>query len=120
MVADPKKYSAPSFDKLIELVKMILDPKIGTEVQIKLLPNGRYVGFPGFPARIDRNGNLYLSTSFIGQDLTLSPYEKNQIDKALTAKPTKMENVATDELLGMDDELSDVTDDTDDEDKLPF
>ena len=120
MVADPKKYSAPSFDKLIELVKMILEPKIGTEVQIKLLPNGRYVGFPGFPARIDRDGNLYLSTSFIGQDLTLSPYEKNQIDKALTAKPTKMETIATDELLGMDDELSDVKDDTDDNDGLPF
>lgn len=120
MVADPKKYSAPNFDKLVELVKMILDSKVGTEVQIKLLPNGRYVGFPGFPARFDRNGNLYLSTSFIGQDLTLSPYEKNQIDKALTAKPTKMEAVATDELLGMDDELSDVKDDADDNDGLPF
>jgi hypothetical protein len=63
---------------------------------------------------------LYLSTSFIGQDLTLSPYEKNQIDKALTAKPTKMETITNDELLGMDDELSDVKDDSDDSDGLPF
>jgi hypothetical protein len=127
MKADPKKYSAPSFDKLIELVKMILDPKVGTETQIKLLPNGRFVGFPGFPARIDRNGNLYLSTSFIGSDLTLTAYEKNQIDKALAAKPTKMESFAMggDELLGMSDDLADVTEesttkDDSDDDGLPF
>ena len=63
-----------------------------------------------------------MSTSFIGADLTLTPYEKNQIDKALTAKPTKMETVATDELLGMDEELSDVADTTDstEDDGLPF
>lgn len=126
MKADPKKYSAPSFDKLIELVKMILEPKIGTETQIKLLPNGRFVGFPGFPARIDRNGNLYLSTSFIGSDLTLTAYEKNQIDKALTAKPTKMETFdlgGNNELLGMSDELGDVAEEKtadSEDDGLPF
>ena len=122
MQADPKKYSAPDFDALTRMVKKLLENSIGTETQIKLLPNGRFVGFPGFPARIDKNGNLYLSTSFIGADLTLTPYEKNQIDKALTAKPTKMETIATDELLGMDEELSDITDTADntEDDGLPF
>lgn len=102
------------FDLLIRMVKKILDPKVGTEVQIKLVPNGRFVGFPGFPARIDKNGNLYLSTSFIGQDLTLSAWEKAQIDKANTAKPTDMATRDTKELDDLD------TEGTSDDDDLPF
>lgn len=114
MMSDAKTYSAPNFDALVKLVKQILDSKVGTEVQIKLLPNGRYVGFPGFPARIDKNGNKYLSTSFIGQDLTLSSYEKNQIDKALSAKPTKMDMPVNNELLDLEDDLTDVKEDNTD------
>lgn len=90
IVSHPDAFARLDFNGLIAAVQKGLTPKVGTEVQIKLLPSGRYVSFPGFPARIDRNGNLYLSTSFIGQDLTLSAYEKDQIDKALSAKPTDM------------------------------
>ena len=53
-------------------------------------------------------------------------YEKNQIDKAMTAKPTKMETFdlgGNDELLGMSDELGDVTEEKvadPEDDGLPF
>ena len=110
-------FAPGDFDTLITLVKKILDPKVGTEVQVKLLPNGRFVGFPGFPARLDKAGNLYLSTSFIGTDLTLSAYEKAAIDKAANATPTNMSAVAKDT-----SELDDLnlTDSSDDDSDLPF
>lgn len=114
------KFAPSDFVTLIKLVKKILDDKVGTEVQIKLLPNGRFVSFPGFPARINKDGNLYLSTSFIGQDLTLSAYEKQVIDKALAATPTNM--TQTSELEGMRRDLEDSGSEipVDDDDDLPF
>lgn len=115
------KFDPVSFDALVVLVKKILDSKVGTEVQIKLVPNGRYVGFPGFPARISKNGDLYLSTAFIGQDLTLSAYEKAQIDKALQAKPTDMTKRDTSELDDLDNLVdNDEPKAMDGDDDLPF
>lgn len=109
---------APSnFDNLVKLVKRILDPKVGTEVQIKLIPNNSFAAFPSYPARIDKNGDLYLTTSFIGHDLTLSAYEKQQIDKALDAKPTPIRN--TSELDEIQKDLEEGAADDDDSD-LPF
>lgn len=109
---------APSnFDNLVKLVKRILDPKVGTAVQIKLVPNGSFATFPAYPARIDKNGDLYLTTSFIGHDLTLSAYEKQQIDKVLNAKPTNMRN--TSELDEIKKDLEEGASDDDDSD-LPF
>lgn len=114
------KFAPSDFDSLIKLVKKILDPVVGTEVQIKLLPNGRFCGFPGFPARINKNGDLYLSTSFIGQDLTLSAYEKAQIDKANSAKPTNMAASSDLDEMRRDLEDGDNTPHVDDDDDLPF
>ena len=119
------KFAPSDFDTLIKLVKKILNPVVGTEVQIKLLPNGRFCGFPGFPARISKNGDLFLSTSFIGQDLTLSAYEKAQIDKVNAAQPTNMTNMANtgselDSMRRDIDELEEESSSSIDDDDLPF
>ena len=116
------KFAPSDFDTLIKLVKKILDPVVGTEVQFKLLPNGRFCGFPGFPARISKNGDLFLSTSFIGQDLTLSAYEKAQIDKANAAQPTNMANTGSelDSMRRDIDELEEESSSSIDDDDLPF
>lgn len=126
IIAHPEEFARLDFNGVIKAVQKGLASKIGTEVQIKLLPNGKYAGFPGFPARIDKNGNLYLSTSFIGQDLTLSAYEKDQIDKALNAKPTDMSK-SVDNILDLNTDdvdtlLEDSSDTTtqEEEDDLPF
>lgn len=110
------KFNPADFDTLVKYVKKIFDPKVGTEVQIKLLPNGRFARFPGFPAAIDKNGNLYLRTSFVGQDLTLSAYEKQQIDKAANAKPTTMPTDKSE----LDDMRDDLMGSSDDDSDLPF
>lgn len=117
------KFAPSDFTTLIKLVKKILDPVVGTEVQIKLLPNGRFCGFPGFPAKISRNGDLYLSTSFIGEDLTLSAYEKSQIDKVNSAQPTNMSSREKSDLDSMRRDLEELEDESNtsiDEDDLPF
>lgn len=116
------KFAPSDFDTLVKLVKKILDPVVGTEVQIKLLPNGRFCGFPGFPARISKNGDLFLSTSFIGQDLTLSAYEKAQIDKANAAQPTNMASADNDlESMRRDiDEYPSSDSSVEEEEDLPF
>lgn len=119
------RFDPSDFDALVTLVKRILDSKVGTETQIKIIPNGRYVTFPAYPARIDKNGDLYMTTSFIGKDLTLSAYEKQLVDKALSAKPTDMKSEATatntselDEIK-KDMDLSN-SDDSESDDDLPF
>lgn len=115
------RFDPSSFDALVVLVKKILDPKVGTETQIKLVPNGRYVTFPAYPARIDKNGDLYMTTSFIGTNLTLSAYEKQQVDKALSAKPTDMKAEETSELDEMKKDMLDTSDEpVSDDDDLPF
>lgn len=90
-----KKFTAPSFDGIVKLLKKILDSKVGTKTQIKLVPNGRYAAFPGFPARISKNGDVYMSTKFIGDTLTLNSYESSAIDKANSAAPTQMSSADT-------------------------
>lgn len=114
-----EKFDANSFDGFINLLKKHLDDKVGTTTQIKLIPtSGNFVGFPGFPARVSKDGGLYMTTKMIGEDLTLTTSEKNKIDAAQNAKPTPM--IQTDEFADIKDDFDiDVTDDSD-EDKLPF
>ena len=67
---------------------------------------------PSFTARIDKNGNLGVSTYIIGKTITLTPSEVKKINAASTAKPTDMtENT---------DLLSDMEDNLDDKSDLPF
>lgn len=125
------KFAPTSFDNVVNYVKKLLTPKIGSEIEIKLVPNGKYAGFPGFPARLSKDGVIYLTTSFIGHNLTLTPNEKSQIDKALAAKPTDMTKVekstGSEDIFDLSDptpvdnsELNALQNDVDDPDDLPF
>lgn len=111
-----EKFDAPNFDAFIALLKKHLDSKVGATTQIKLLPtSGNFVGMPGFPARVSKDGGLYMTTKIIGADLTLTTAEKNKIETAATARPTQM-SAAT--------ELDDLKDDFEavdsDDDEMPF
>lgn len=118
---DGDKFSAPDFDGFVKLLKKYLDKKVDTTTKIKLVPtNGQYVGFPGFPARISKDGNLYISNNFIGDNLVLTAAESRKIDEAANAKPTDMSKTHdNDDLMGIADDYKDVADD-DDPDGLPF
>lgn len=117
---DGDKFSAPDFDGFIKLLKKYLDKKVGTETNIKLIPTtGSYVGFPGFIARISKDGNLYMTTTVIGENLTLTAKEKTSIENASSAKPTSMTSKAdNDELADLREEFNSALED--DDSGLPF
>lgn len=118
-----EKFDAPDFAGFIKLLKKYLDPKVGTKVQIKLIPtnNGNFVTFPAFPARVNKDGNLYMTTKFIGEALTLTTKEKSAVDASLNAKPTDM-RTKSNELADLESDFMDqpVEDEEDDIDKLLF
>lgn len=117
---DGDKFTAPDFESFIALLKKYLDKRIGTQTQIKLVPTtGNFVGFPGFIARLSKDGNLYMSTKVIGTDLVLTAREKTAIENAKNAKPTDMRNTNKDELDDLSRDFD--TDNTSAEDSdLPF
>lgn len=94
------------FKQLVALVKILTDPFIGTELEIKLIPgNNGFTDIPGFPARITRNGVLGISTRFIGHDLVLNQSEQRKIDAAANARPTNMTKTETGSVEGLADAL---------------
>jgi hypothetical protein len=93
-----------TFEQLVRLAKALTDSYIGTEVEIKLIPqNNGFNGIPGFPARINKAGALGIATRFIGHDLVLSQSEQKKIDAKLNSRPTNMGGNAT--LSGIGDAL---------------
>lgn len=113
---DGSKFAAPSFEGFITLLKKYLDKTVGTTTTIKLVPNKNgFATFPAYVASISRDGNLYMTTKFIGENLVLTSREKTAIENAVNAKPTDMQS--------KEDELADLRKDfeeTASDDDLPF
>ena len=111
---------AADFAGFVRILKSHLTPYVGAATQIKLVPtSGSYVGFPGYPGRLNRDGVLYMTTKFIGNDLTLTNKEKQAIDAALNAKPTDM-RAKSEELDDLADEFSTPAEEDDSLSGLPF
>ena len=95
------------FTKLVKLSKVLTDPYIGTEVEIKLVPQSNgFNSIPGFPAKINRAGALGIATRFIGHNLTLSQSEQRRIDAAQNNRPTNMASNSNATLEGVADALN--------------
>lgn len=113
--------SASSFSEFVALVKKYTDKQIGKALpQIKLLPERGYSQIPAFPAGVDKKtGNLYLTTRFFGENLTLTAKELDSIEKAKNATPTNMASASKSDL--MDEFTSKAKSDFSvDDDDLPF
>lgn len=84
------------FDKLYQYVKKVLDPKVGTKTQLKLIGNNKgYAAIPNF-ININRDTHeSYISNNWLGENLAFSAYELQQKDKASKAKPTNMTETST-------------------------
>jgi len=105
------------FDKLVRLCAALTKPYIGTELEVKLVPQSNgFNSIPGFPAKINRAGALGIATRFIGHNLSLSQSEQNRINQAQNNRPTNMASAASNATLdGVADALGvDTTSD------LPF
>lgn len=80
-----------NFDQLVKLSAILTKPYIGTEIEVKLVPQSNgFNSIPGFPAKINRAGALGIATRFIGHDLTLSQSEQKRIEQAQNNRPTNM------------------------------
>lgn len=80
-----------SFIQIVKAAKKLLLPKVGEEVEIKLIPDNKgYCHIPSFPAKCTKNGALGIQTRVIGHNLTLSSSEVKKIEAAKNAKPTDM------------------------------
>jgi hypothetical protein len=119
--SDGDKFAAPDFDSFITLLKKYLDKKVGTQTYIKLIPTkGNFVGFPGFIARVNKDGNIYMTNKVIGNNLILTAKEKATIDNVENAKPTDM-GQHKDELNDLREEYKEVENNNyEDSEDLPF
>lgn len=94
------------FKQLVTLVSILSEPYNGTELEIKLVPgNNGFNQIPGFPARINRQGVLGISTRFIGHDLVLNQSEQKKIDAVNNAQPTNMRQTESGSVEGLADAL---------------
>lgn len=95
-----------NFNQLVKLIEILTEPFIGTELEVKLIPQSNgFNAIPGFPARITKTGALGISTRFIGHDLVLNQSEQKKVDAANTAKPTNMKQVETGSVEGLAEAL---------------
>lgn len=105
------------FSTLVKTAMKLTAPSIGTEVEIKLVPQSNgFAAMPGFPAKINRVGALGIATRIIGHNLVMSQSEQRKIDAANNARPTNMASNDT-SIEGLSDALG--LEDKDDSD-LPF
>lgn len=107
-----------SFDQLVKVIATLTKPYAGTELEVKLIPQSNgFATIPGFPAKISRNGDLGISTRFIGHDLVMNQSEQKKIDAAKNAQPTNMAQTSSGSVDGLAEQLGiDTTEDSD----LPF
>ena len=107
-----------SFDQLVKVIAALTKPYAGTELEVKLVPQSNgFAAIPGFPAKISRNGDLGISTRFIGHDLVMNQSEQKKIDAAKNAQPTNMAQTSSGNTEGLAEALGI---DTNDDSDLPF
>ena len=107
-----------SLTQFVNAMKKITNKHAGEEVEVKFIPQSNgFVSLPTFCARITRQGNLGIQTTFIGHDLTLSQREQRAIDNARNATPTNMASKEKGDKM-LEDLRSDLK--KDEGDDLPF
>lgn len=110
---------APDFNSFITILKKHLASRIDTVTKIKLIPTkSGYASTPGYIARIDKNGGIYMQNKFIGEDLTWTSKEMKDREAMKNAKPTSMPK--TDELADLVDDFTTDAVPVASEDDLPF
>ena len=80
-----------TFKQIVNLIKFLTDPYIGTELECKFIPNNKgFSSIPSYPAKINRAGGVVYSTKFIGHNLFLNQSEEKKIASVNNAAPTNM------------------------------
>lgn len=90
------------FEMMANAFIKVLEPAMGKETKLKLMGRTDESGnvhatLPKFLS-YNRDGQLYISTNFIGDRVFFSTYEEGQVQKFKNAKPTAMPDLAADPL----------------------
>lgn len=111
--------SSLDFKKLVKLVAYLTTPYIDKELELKLIPQSKgFAAVPGFPAKLNKAGEVVIASRFIGHNLALNQSEKKKIDAAKDAQPTNMRQTATGNVDDLVDDLGIKESEKDDD--LPF
>ena len=106
-----------NFEQLVKLIGILTKPCAGKEVEVKLIPQSNgFADIPGFPAKINRNGDLGIQTRFIGHNLVMNQSEQKKIDAAKNAQPTNMAQTSNGSVEGLAEQLGIGSDEND----MPF
>ena len=90
-----QKLNASTWDGLRTLIVQATTPGIGKETKIKLIKNNKGEAIFPYFANYDRNGNFYMSTNFIGDNIFWTSKELTKMQAAATSKPTSTETFDT-------------------------
>lgn len=90
------------FEMMANAFIKVLEPAMGKETKLKLMGRTDESGnvhatLPRFLS-YNRDGQLYISTNFIGDRVFFSTYEEGLVQKFKNAKPTAMPDLAADPL----------------------
>lgn len=90
------------FDMMAKAFVKVLEPAVGKETKLKLLGRTDSMGnvhaaLPNF-LNISKEGQLYVSSNFIGDRVFFSTYEESKVQQFKNAKPTAMPDLAADPL----------------------
>lgn len=86
------KWSPTNWDSMCVQLAKLVNPKIGAELQIKLISNTKGEGqIPGFPLGINSNtGGVYSSTTVFGKEISFTKKELEKIEKAVAPTPSRV------------------------------
>lgn len=87
-----KTLTAPNWDGLRKLMVKATEPGVGNKTKIKLIKNKKGEAIFPYFANYSREGRLYMSTNFIGENILWTAKELAQIEKAKNATPTAVTN----------------------------
>lgn len=78
------------FKKLVDTLSKVLEPAVNKSTQIKLVGNKKgYATIPNFIS-ISKEGEVYTSDNWLGDNLAFTDYQVKQMQKQKDAKPTDM------------------------------
>jgi len=96
-IKDGKKFSVKTWKEMRIWVVSALTAGIDVPKELKLVSDSKgYATLPKYPVSVSKNGELYMKTTFIGENLSFTKYEQQTIDaqkKAMSNGPSKMKDV---------------------------
>lgn len=102
------QWSPTNWDQMCSMLIKLITPSIGSKLQIKLIENAKGDSqFPGFPLAINGStGGVYVTTVFMGKELSFTKKEKEKMANATPIVPSRMPAENAFEMPSTDEPMS--------------